>query len=398
MQKNTNIQRQSQPRRSRQGAGHRNNGNRHMADELMGMLDEHLAWNAARERGRPSSAGTMIVDWDGTGTPVISYQKDESDVVPQAQAEQTAKVPQSQAVRAQREHGPKPQREREHTVQPRSQTHTQASRAKSRPQRTEVSQSIQPLRSSTAHVPSQVPVKQVPGNYKSSRNTSHSQTSHSSSGQPQPPFTVRRKPVPECPRASNPSSRHYTVLSGSSSAPHGHPATRDMPPPRPHYHSAPETQHAPNSSRARIHSTAVHTHHSPSPQDLSVDYNPTHNTARGYDPATSFTYDYNWQIVHVHRSPTQSSHSNAIRYSEYYNVPAETYSATASVTLVDKELPALARASLTHETTKRGKVVAFVKDLLHKLDGMSVLWKMRQEREKKKVEMWRRRVGMETCF
>jgi hypothetical protein len=102
----------------------------------------------------------------------------------------------------------------------------------------------------------------------------------------------------------------------------------------------------------------------------------------GYDPDTDFDYDYNGQIVHVHRSPTQSS---ASWYSEYYKVDADTYTSTGPIKVVDKELPDLPRASLTHVTKKRDKVVIFVKALLKKLDGMGVLGQMKMEKERRRV-------------
>jgi hypothetical protein len=104
---------------------------------------------------------------------------------------------------------------------------------------------------------------------------------------------------------------------------------------------------------------------------------------RGYDPDTEYDYDYNGQVVHVHRSPTQSS---ASRYSEYYKVDADTYTSTSPIKVVDKELPDLPRASLTHEAKKRDKVVAFVKGLLRKLDGMGVLGRMRMEKECRRIK------------
>jgi hypothetical protein len=55
--------------RTHQGAG-RLHTNRNMANEIMSLIDEHLAWQLECEqlnRARRGSAGTFIVDWDGTG-------------------------------------------------------------------------------------------------------------------------------------------------------------------------------------------------------------------------------------------------------------------------------------------------------------------------------------------
>src|SRR4051812_43566452 len=46
-----------------------------MATELLEMVEEHLAWQANAPEHylkRQVSTGTLIVDWDGTGAPVIS--------------------------------------------------------------------------------------------------------------------------------------------------------------------------------------------------------------------------------------------------------------------------------------------------------------------------------------
>jgi hypothetical protein len=43
---------------------------RNMANEIMSLVDEHLAWQVEaeeREQQRRGSVGTLIVDWDGTG-------------------------------------------------------------------------------------------------------------------------------------------------------------------------------------------------------------------------------------------------------------------------------------------------------------------------------------------
>ncbi|KAE8872014.1 hypothetical protein PTNB73_03473 [Pyrenophora teres f. teres] len=44
--------------------------------DLNDLIDEHIAWTQGTEaRQRRESQGTMIVDWDGTGTPVVSWRK-----------------------------------------------------------------------------------------------------------------------------------------------------------------------------------------------------------------------------------------------------------------------------------------------------------------------------------
>jgi hypothetical protein len=54
---------------TRRGAG-RPKAVRNMADDIMNLVDEHLAWQVEaeeRELQRRGSVGTLIVDWDGTG-------------------------------------------------------------------------------------------------------------------------------------------------------------------------------------------------------------------------------------------------------------------------------------------------------------------------------------------
>ncbi|KAA8623440.1 hypothetical protein A1F94_003534 [Pyrenophora tritici-repentis] len=43
--------------------------------DLSNLIDEHIAWTqGTAARPRRGSQGTMIVDWDGTGTPVVTYR------------------------------------------------------------------------------------------------------------------------------------------------------------------------------------------------------------------------------------------------------------------------------------------------------------------------------------
>lgn len=57
---------------SPRGAGYRDSNG---VNDLIAMIDEHLARQVASdETARPSSAGTMFVDWDGSGEPQITYR------------------------------------------------------------------------------------------------------------------------------------------------------------------------------------------------------------------------------------------------------------------------------------------------------------------------------------
>ncbi|OAL45579.1 hypothetical protein IQ07DRAFT_648266 [Pyrenochaeta sp. DS3sAY3a] len=61
-------------------AGHRASTRPRAVRDLNQLIDEHLAWQVHSERVRPASAGTMIVDWDGTGAPAVSWREaEESD-------------------------------------------------------------------------------------------------------------------------------------------------------------------------------------------------------------------------------------------------------------------------------------------------------------------------------
>ncbi|KAF1937617.1 hypothetical protein EJ02DRAFT_476179 [Clathrospora elynae] len=50
-------------------------------DELMAMVDEHLAWQADTDE-RPGSSGTMFVDWDSSGEIRVSSRKKDDMLAP----------------------------------------------------------------------------------------------------------------------------------------------------------------------------------------------------------------------------------------------------------------------------------------------------------------------------
>lgn len=63
-------------RRLTQGVDRRHCG-QSMTQDLYNMIDEHLAWQVDQtEQQRPTSSGTIIVDWDGYGVPKITYRKE----------------------------------------------------------------------------------------------------------------------------------------------------------------------------------------------------------------------------------------------------------------------------------------------------------------------------------
>lgn len=54
------------------------NLNDNTTTELNAMIDAHLAWQEDIVE-RPTSKGTLLVDWDGSGDPVVSYRKVEAE-------------------------------------------------------------------------------------------------------------------------------------------------------------------------------------------------------------------------------------------------------------------------------------------------------------------------------
>jgi hypothetical protein len=107
----------------------------------------------------------------------------------------------------------------------------------------------------------------------------------------------------------------------------------------------------------------------------------------GYDPQSTFRYDYDGHVMHVHRSPTRPSHparphtenstrtSESSAFSAYYAFDAQAYDTQTPVIVVDdvyeamndvveKELPVLPR-----EKKKRKKVTGFMRVVLGRLEG-----------------------------
>ncbi|KAF2030232.1 hypothetical protein EK21DRAFT_112152 [Setomelanomma holmii] len=112
--------------------------------------------------------------------------------------------------------------------------------------------------------------------------------------------------------------------------------------------------------------TFVH-YHRDDEQGLRISYNPTQNAIHRHDPSIGYAYDYNGRIVHIHRSLTGSI---ASRTSEYVEADAAKYK------LTDKPLPPPPAAEKKIE-----RIVLFVRKLLHKLEEIGVLGKMRQKCE-----------------
>ncbi|KAH8723410.1 hypothetical protein GQ44DRAFT_774016 [Phaeosphaeriaceae sp. PMI808] len=67
-----------------------------MKSELIGLLDEHLAWQAEseeRELQRRGSTGTLLVDWDGVGDIKVSYRKQPGPATSPSTTHQSSRAP-----------------------------------------------------------------------------------------------------------------------------------------------------------------------------------------------------------------------------------------------------------------------------------------------------------------
>ncbi|KAF1848925.1 uncharacterized protein K460DRAFT_353853 [Cucurbitaria berberidis CBS 394.84] len=93
--------RTSQPGDRRQG----------LTRDLYGMIDEHLAWQMDQsERERPTSSGTMFVDWDGSASPKITYRNSKKLDAEQPEPEREPHAAESHAPRPPAKSKPKPKR------------------------------------------------------------------------------------------------------------------------------------------------------------------------------------------------------------------------------------------------------------------------------------------------
>jgi hypothetical protein len=77
-----------------------------MADEIMNLVDEHLAWQVEaeeRENRRRGSVGTLVVDWDGTGEMRVFHRGEkEKTEMKSRQSQQSAVDTQSRSLTSSR--------------------------------------------------------------------------------------------------------------------------------------------------------------------------------------------------------------------------------------------------------------------------------------------------------
>lgn len=274
-----------------------------VADDLMQMIDEHLAWQTEQAAlHRSASRETLLVDWDGNGVPQVSYRnhQQEAPIAPLPGLSQTA------------------------PYQP---------------------------------PPRQIPLANAPR--QTQRSLQRSSVSYPHSPRP-PPINVPKSRSTATTSQTSPSYRKDSVLSSQSTKPPP-PAPNDPLKAFPH-----EIHRKPVPSKTTITAPdgLIVTYHRPRPSS------PAQTRVSGYDPSTTFSYNYNGHTMHMHRGST----SRSSQCSEYYAVDAAEYSPSHPVRIADTE-PATFRV---HK--KREVVGAFVKRVLGRLEGLGVMRLFREGR------------------
>jgi hypothetical protein len=297
----------------------------------MAMVDDHIAWTAQTER--PTSKGTMIVDWDGTGEPVITYRKKKPEEVPAA-VQAPASVPLRAAPQARIPSETLPQ--------------TQALPSSRMP--------VQSRQDPSAY--KRKPLSAVPSVADSMRELR----------QPQ------RKP------AAPPSHTRYDSMVSQARGPI---LSKPLPPPSQSSSQAPPAprQSAHPAQNPNKYNTADGFIATYRPPRFSISLNtPKPGYVRGYDASCEYEYDYDRKIVHVHRSPP----SKRSGHSDYYAVDVNDYHPDAELVVV---VPETASGEVKR---KHGNVIRFVEKMLRRLDGFGIMWKLKAERKaSKKAEGWK---------
>jgi hypothetical protein len=302
--------------------------------DLMAMVDEHLAsWTTQNDRltpnDCPTSSGTMIVDWDGSGEPVISYRKKEAGVhlapAPIPSPRPLAPSRESSQARASTSSRVPAQGRQDPSVYKR----------KPLPAVPSVQDSMRALRQGPQRKPS---------------------TSHQHPERYDSVLSQARKPLPLPPqqRTQTPPAHRPTVPSQSP------PAT-------------------PQNPNKYVTADGFSANYRPSRFSTSLNaQRPAY--VRGRDASTEYEYDYDGHIVHVHRS----SPSKRSDHSDYYAVDVEAYHPQATLDVSDE------RKKDEQVARKHGSVLRFVEKVLCKLDGLGLMGKLREERRKnRKAESWK---------
>lgn len=323
---------------SHQGAGrHTKDQNMGIADELMNMVDEHLAWHTEPTSEQPSrewdnrslvneyqawqqESEKRMARCDSLGTLCVDYDFETEEIKAFHRRYEESIISDRISTKA-------PSRTNIFTITPRVESSSSRSQARKR--------------HSTAgkQVASETP---RPSKYRNDRD---------------------RLPSP----ATVP-SRYDSVLASESSSSSRHVSTASK------QRRSPETKTTSASCPRALSTTNYHRKPKPTSTAISAHYSPHSYTVRGHDPSTDYTYDYNGRIVHIRNS------SPASPVSEYFDIPAEDYSSNKPLSVTETPLSAL---------PAKAKVVSFVKTLLRKLDSSGILGRMRKEREvRRKRETW----------
>jgi hypothetical protein len=300
--------------------------------DLMAMVDEHLAsWITQTDCpiDRPPSSGTMIVDWDGSGEPVISYRKKEA-------AEPLVPAP-----------GPAP-RPLAPSREPSQARASTSSRVPAKGRQDPSVYKRKPLPAVPSVQDSMRELHQGPQR-KPSTSHQHPERYDSVLSQARTPLSLppqQRTQAPPAPRPTVPSllppaapqnPNKYVTADGFSAT-----------------YRLPRFSTSLNAQRPAY--------------------------VRGRDASTEYEYDYDGYIVHVHRS----SPSKRSDHSDYYAVDVESYHPQATLDVSDE------RKKDEQVARKHGSVLRFVEKVLCKLDGLGLMGKLREERRKNsKAESWR---------
>jgi hypothetical protein len=300
--------------------------------ELMAMVDEHLAWTT--QAVRPTSQGTMIVDWDGTGQPIVSYRKTEPEEVPAA-VQTRAPAPLRTASQT-RVPSRVPSRPASSRIPVQGRQDPSAYKRKPLPAVPSVSDSMRELRQ-----PSSIPSQAKHSRYDSVVSQARGQSTS--------------KPLPPQPQAYTQPPRQPQ------------PPTQPAPPPQP-----------PNPNKYTTADGFTATYR---PPRFSASLNAQKpGYVRGYDAPTEFEYGYDGNVLHVHRS----SLSKRSDHSDYYAVDVEAYAPNAKLDVAVPEKMG------EKEKGKHGSVVRFLERVLGKLEALGLMGKLRAERRaSRKAESWK---------